>query len=164
MGMPSSCPQAFSHLPMMSCRVQHLTQRCDVAGLRTPTWTEEELDQATQNFCREHGLPEATQQPQIYDAFMFNSELDMLEVRLLELYDFVDYFVICEAPVPLAAHTSRSSCSQIAFRPGLTLCSVLEFRSGCCPVPCCKLAGWPDCAERPHHAHDACRSVMSPAT
>ena len=70
--------------------------------MRSPTWTAEELDIATEEFCREYGLPKPAKQPQIYDAFMFNSELDMLEVRLLELYDFVDSFVICELPFCLS--------------------------------------------------------------
>ena len=85
------------------------------AGLRAPTWTEGELNQATQDFCREHRLPEAVQRPQVYDAFMFNSELDMLEVRLLELYDFVDYFVIREPPVPYPPNRpyQRQSCQTV---------------------------------------------------
>ncbi len=33
----------------------------------------------------------------IYDCFTFFNELDLLELRLEELYDTVDYFVICEA-------------------------------------------------------------------
>ena len=33
----------------------------------------------------------------IYDCFTFFNELDLLEVRLQELYDSVDYFVIAEA-------------------------------------------------------------------
>lgn len=32
----------------------------------------------------------------VYDCFMFFNELDLLEVRLNELYDVVDYFVIVE--------------------------------------------------------------------
>lgn len=32
----------------------------------------------------------------IYDCFTFFNELDLLEIRLSELYDFVDYFVIVE--------------------------------------------------------------------
>lgn len=75
------------------------------AGLRTPTWTAEELDKSTEEFCREYSLPKPAKQPQIYDAFMFNSELDMLEVRLLELYDFVDSFVIREIPFCLSFQT-----------------------------------------------------------
>lgn len=33
----------------------------------------------------------------IYDCFSFYNELDLLEIRLQELYDHVDYFVISEA-------------------------------------------------------------------
>jgi beta-1,4-mannosyl-glycoprotein beta-1,4-N-acetylglucosaminyltransferase len=33
----------------------------------------------------------------IYDCFMFNKELDMLEFRLKELYDYVDYFILIES-------------------------------------------------------------------
>jgi beta-1,4-mannosyl-glycoprotein beta-1,4-N-acetylglucosaminyltransferase len=33
----------------------------------------------------------------IYDAFTFYNELDLLELRLEELYDYVDYFVIVES-------------------------------------------------------------------
>ena len=33
----------------------------------------------------------------IYDCFTFFNELDLLEIRLTELYDYVDYFVIVEA-------------------------------------------------------------------
>ncbi len=35
----------------------------------------------------------------IYDCFPFFNELDLLEIRLSELYDAVDYFVICESTV-----------------------------------------------------------------
>ena len=33
----------------------------------------------------------------IYDCFTFNNEFDLLELRLRELYDHVDYFVLVEA-------------------------------------------------------------------
>lgn len=33
----------------------------------------------------------------IYDCFLFNNELDMLELHLSEMYDHVDYFIIGEA-------------------------------------------------------------------
>jgi beta-1,4-mannosyl-glycoprotein beta-1,4-N-acetylglucosaminyltransferase len=36
--------------------------------------------------------------PQVIDAFMFNNELDILQMRLEELYDAVDRFVLVEAP------------------------------------------------------------------
>ena len=32
----------------------------------------------------------------IYDCFIFFNELDILELRLIMLYDSVDYFVIVE--------------------------------------------------------------------
>ena len=98
----------------MTRRELQSTSDSDLAGLRAPTWTAQELDQATQDFCREHGLPKAAQQPQLFDAFMFNSELDMLEVRLLELYDFVDHFVIREPPAPAALLAACSQCTWTA--------------------------------------------------
>jgi len=33
----------------------------------------------------------------IYDCFLFNKELDLLKLRLQELYDYVDYFVLVES-------------------------------------------------------------------
>jgi beta-1,4-mannosyl-glycoprotein beta-1,4-N-acetylglucosaminyltransferase len=33
----------------------------------------------------------------IYDCFPFFNELDILEIRLNELYDVVDYFVLVES-------------------------------------------------------------------
>lgn len=93
------------------------------------------------------------QQPQIYDAFMFNSELDMLEVRLLELYDFVDYFVICEAPVPLATQTYRSSCSHVV---SVIAYIVHPIRSQVRLLPCAmlqSLAWGPYPADETYHAH-----------
>ncbi|CEF88474.1 hypothetical protein FGSG_05624 [Fusarium graminearum PH-1] len=35
----------------------------------------------------------------IYDLFMVNTELDFLEIRLKTLYNYIDYFVIVEAPL-----------------------------------------------------------------
>ncbi len=35
----------------------------------------------------------------IYDAFPFFNELDLLEIRLNEMNDLVDYFVLAEAPI-----------------------------------------------------------------
>lgn len=33
----------------------------------------------------------------IFDCFLFYNELELLELRLMELYDFVDYFILVEA-------------------------------------------------------------------
>ena len=35
----------------------------------------------------------------IYDCFIFFDELDLLEIRLEEIYPVVDRFVLCEAPM-----------------------------------------------------------------
>lgn len=103
----------------------------------------ERIDTAAGRICREYGMRERQKPVRIYDAFMFNSELDMLEVRaapcmgnsamhgcavmgepglacaaqirLHELYDVVDYFVITEcrvthqnAPKPLYYGDNRA--------------------------------------------------------
>lgn len=49
----------------------------------------------------------------IYDTFMLRDELDMLECRLTELGDFVDYFVISEATV---THGGRRP-KQLSYPP-----------------------------------------------
>ena len=33
---------------------------------------------------------------QVFDAFSFDNQLDMLEIRLLELNATVDFFILCE--------------------------------------------------------------------
>lgn len=38
-----------------------------------------------------------TRKGKVYDAVIFSVELDMLEIRMRELYDVVDYFVILES-------------------------------------------------------------------
>jgi hypothetical protein len=57
----------------------------------------------------------------IYDCFMFNNELDVLAVRLHELYPVVDHFVIVEAnrthaghPKPMHFQENRSRFSPFA--------------------------------------------------
>jgi beta-1,4-mannosyl-glycoprotein beta-1,4-N-acetylglucosaminyltransferase len=40
----------------------------------------------------------------VFDAFMFGTELDLLELRLRELWGVVDHFVLVEANV---THTLR---------------------------------------------------------
>lgn len=55
-------------------------------------------DVQEEGFCRKHELSDREKDVRIYDAFTFNTELDMLELRLTELYDMVDYFVIGAEP------------------------------------------------------------------
>lgn len=44
-----------------------------------------------------HELPAVTRRPNVYDCFPFFNELDVLEIRLEELWDVVDRFIIVEA-------------------------------------------------------------------
>lgn len=41
----------------------------------------------------------AIQPPKVYDAVIFSVELDLLEIRIRELYDVVDHFIIVESNV-----------------------------------------------------------------
>ncbi|KAJ9139165.1 Glycosyl transferase family 17 protein [Pleurostoma richardsiae] len=55
------------------------------------------------DFCSRQGWrPFRPKQPgqrrKVYDLFMINTELDWLEIRLNTTYDYVDYFVVVEAP------------------------------------------------------------------
>jgi hypothetical protein len=43
----------------------------------------------------------------VYDCFTFFNELDLLELRLTECYDYVDYFVIAEANLTFAGNPKR---------------------------------------------------------
>ncbi|MEL7468710.1 MAG: hypothetical protein AAFN27_09665 [Pseudomonadota bacterium] len=43
-------------------------------------------------------------QSRVYDCFAFFNELDLLDIRLNELADVVDYFVICEARLNFRGH------------------------------------------------------------
>lgn len=49
--------------------------------------------------------PSAPRLHRVYDCFMFNDELDVLDIRLEELNSVVDYFVIVESPV---THSGKS--------------------------------------------------------
>ena len=42
-------------------------------------------------------FPTQKYSPKIYDCFLFFNELEMLDIRLAELYDKVDYFVLVES-------------------------------------------------------------------
>ena len=45
-----------------------------------------------------------TRKGKVYDAVIFSVELDMLEIRMRELYDVVDYFVILESSRTFTGH------------------------------------------------------------
>ncbi|KAK4798718.1 hypothetical protein SAY86_031044 [Trapa natans] len=50
-----------------------------------------------EHLCGLHGWTKLSQPRRVYDAIMFNNELDMLEIRWRELYPYVTKFVILEA-------------------------------------------------------------------
>lgn len=59
--------------------------------------------------------------PAIWDCFIFYNELDLLEIRLHELYDHVDHFVLVEAtrtfvgkPKPLYFRDNQNQFAQFA--------------------------------------------------
>ena len=54
--------------------------------------------------------------PRVYDVFMFNDELTMLEIRMNELKDVVDYFVIAEARMTFTAEPKRLHFHENAER------------------------------------------------
>lgn len=45
------------------------------------------------------GVPRTKPRIRIFDYILFNSELDMLEIRLFTLQHKVDYFIIAESPI-----------------------------------------------------------------
>jgi hypothetical protein len=47
--------------------------------------------------CELHGWKLSSNAPKVFDATLFSVELDLLEIRLNELYDVVDYFLIIES-------------------------------------------------------------------
>ncbi|KUJ16057.1 uncharacterized protein LY89DRAFT_735198 [Mollisia scopiformis] len=73
-------------------------------------------------YCSRHGwkeYPHRQSRRKIYDLFMINSELDWLEIRLNELQNHVDYFVILESattftglPKPLVLNDSWDNFTQ----------------------------------------------------
>lgn len=56
--------------------------------------------------CRASGLEasRSTQVPRVVDAIIFSLELDLLEIRLRELMDVVDTFVVVESNVTFTGH------------------------------------------------------------
>lgn len=49
------------------------------------------------NLCRLHGWSLSSEPRNVYDAILFNNELDLLEIRWRELYPYVTKFIILES-------------------------------------------------------------------
>jgi beta-1,4-mannosyl-glycoprotein beta-1,4-N-acetylglucosaminyltransferase len=61
----------------------------------------------------------------IYDCFPFNNELDLLDIRLHVLDDYVDRFVLCESPWtqagrPKSLHFNQNKSKFAEFLPKIT--------------------------------------------
>lgn len=52
----------------------------------------------------------------VFDCFTFSDELDLLEFRLRHMWDLVDAFVICEAPLTFAGNPKKMWFSQNSGR------------------------------------------------
>ncbi|KAI8599391.1 N-acetylglucosaminyltransferase-like protein [Dissophora ornata] len=62
--------------------------------------------------CKAHNWtlrPESTPTPTLYDAVIFSVELDMLEIRIREMWDVVDKFVILEANATFTGHSKEET-------------------------------------------------------
>jgi beta-1,4-mannosyl-glycoprotein beta-1,4-N-acetylglucosaminyltransferase len=49
------------------------------------------------HLCELHGWQRRAQEVQVIDTIIFSIELDLLEIRLKELWPFVDHFIVLEA-------------------------------------------------------------------
>lgn len=63
------------------------------------------VDAESTDACELNGFePREGPPPRVFDVFQFNNEFDMLEIRLHELDDAVDYFVIIESTSTHSGH------------------------------------------------------------
>jgi len=67
----------------------------------------------------------------VYDTFIFYNELDLLEIRLRELYDHVDVFVLCESDLTLTNHAKPYIFEENKkrFEPWLDKIRHIKYRS-----------------------------------
>lgn len=67
----------------------------------------------------------------VYDTFIFYNELDLLEIRLRELYDHVDVFVLCESDLTLTNHVKPYIFEENKkrFEPWLDKIRHIKYRS-----------------------------------
>ena len=86
----------------------------------------------------------------IIDAFIFYDELDLLKIRLEFLYDFVDYFVICESSVTFTGRSKRWNFfdHREAFSPWLDKIIYLKYEPTQLFLDGCKSAWQVEAAQR----------------
>jgi hypothetical protein len=85
--------------------------------------------------------------PKIYDCFTFFNENELLELRLMTLYNTVDYFVIVEAgqtftgkPKPFnliipEQYTEKIRYIKLATLPSMSSSSAIALSMGCMTLP-----------------------------
>ncbi|PHH68947.1 hypothetical protein CDD82_168 [Ophiocordyceps australis] len=98
--------------------------------------------EVTRDFCAAHGYqvftpPWPSGRRKVFDLFMANSELDLIEIRLATLYNHVDYFIIVESsrtfqgrPKPL---TVRDNWPRFRNFHDKIIYHLLEFPPGFAP-------------------------------
>lgn len=86
--------------------------------------------------CEKHGFRRSTRRPKVYDVFIFATELDLLEIRLNELDEVVDEFILIEAPFtftglakPMHYRDNRDSPALRRFRSRIIAVAVPPPRS-----------------------------------
>ncbi|KAK3816399.1 MAG: glycosyl transferase [Benniella sp.] len=69
--------------------------------------------------CEAHGWtlrPETEPTPKLYDAVIFSVELDMLEIRIREMWDVVDHFVILESNTTFTGNPKNETFKEYKER------------------------------------------------
>lgn len=70
---------------------------------QSPSFFNQKLSSINSIDCGKYGFGNLTKETNlIYDFFIFNNELDMLEIRLYELYPYVTLFLIAESSLTLS--------------------------------------------------------------
>lgn len=66
---------------------------------------------AAEDYCERYRFkpfdPERVGRRKIYDLLLINTEIEMLEVRIGEMYPYVDYFIIMEADVTFTGNAKK---------------------------------------------------------
>ncbi len=93
----------------------------------------------------------------VYDCFTFFNELDLLELRLNELYETVDFFVLAEAPVTFQGHGKELFYSANRQRFAAFADKIIHLVIGDMPT---SQNAW----DREHFQRNALRRGLSGAT
>ncbi|PCH38063.1 glycosyltransferase family 17 protein [Wolfiporia cocos MD-104 SS10] len=69
------------------------------------------------DICILHGWKKRPERARVWDATIFSVELDLLEIRLRELYPVVDHFIIVESNTTFTGHTKPLLFAQHRHEP-----------------------------------------------